>query len=354
MSLLEESSINNTAVDEWLPWGGITRPAVMEQKDHSYFSVISYLPWDRYIFSDNVTFPEFRRGWGLWSERQHTLAGDYHYLALFWNPFTEKNKSYVENSLGERIAKDETLDYFEQEVQKFTKQIRQVTVARLLTYQEIMDFLSFSLSMGDNRVEMPEDSSCMDVLLSQDIKFRFDANDIYINDKRVLIVTLPGLTEPNILFDKFANIPFRYVHRLLMFNQDETKKDLNRYAGHWCSGRKTMLKRIEQDIFGNINGYYYNGFIFHVPSNEYDNFRLYVTNELTKLEIPFIIENYNLKDVWWGSIAGNYLANITPPLVGFSSVTDLLIQRKSANIPQEQRFQQYIDAMGREGNLPNV
>lgn len=352
--MLKESAINNTAVDEWLPWGGITRPAVMEQKDHSYFSVISYLPWYKQVFPNNVNFPELCRGWGLWSERQHTLKGDTHYIVLFWNPFTEKNKSYVENTLGEKIDKDKTKDYFEQESQKFTKMIRQVTVARLLTYQEIMDFLSFSLSMGDNHADMPEDSSCMDVLLSQDIKFRFDANDIYINDKRVLIVTLPGLTEPNMLFDKFSKIPFRYVRRLLMFNPDEAKKDLNKYAGHWCSGRKTMLKRIEQDIISSINGYYYNGFIFHVPRQEYENFRSYITAELTKMEIPFIIENYNLKDVWWGSIAGNYLANITPPLVGFSSVTDLLIQRPSVNNPQEKRFQQYIDAMGREGNLTNV
>ena len=50
---LREFEINNTAVEEWLAWGGITRPTVLRQKGGSCFSVIEYEN-ELYICSDSV------------------------------------------------------------------------------------------------------------------------------------------------------------------------------------------------------------------------------------------------------------------------------------------------------------
>ena len=51
----------------------------------------------------------------------------------------------------------------------------------------MMDFLSFTLSMGEHRAIMPDVPLYMDALLSQDIDFDFRANDIFINGKKVLV-----------------------------------------------------------------------------------------------------------------------------------------------------------------------
>ena len=354
MSFYKEFEVDDSAVGEWLDWGGLTRPAIMEQKDHSLFSVFSYLPWQNDSFAKEVEFPEFCRGWGFWSERHHTLSEDKDYIALFWNPFTTKSNKYIENTLDMRVHKEDYLAYFEYVAAKFGNLLQQITTARLLEYQNLLDFLSFSLSVGDRYVEMPPTPLALDFYISDPNKFIFSANDIFINDKRVLVVTLPSLPSPHKLFEYFAGVPYRYVRRLLTFNEEETEKDMEKYLGGWCSGRKTTLDRIKQDITGNLNGYCHNGFIFHLSEKEYDNFRIYVTNVLTDMELPFIIEQYNLKDVWWGSLPGMYLANITPPIVGFSSVTDLLIQKPLLIQGQQNQFQPLIDNLNGEGRTENV
>ena len=227
----------------------------------------------------------------------------------------------------------------------FTNKIQQITTAKLIEYQELLDFLSFSLSLGENYVKMPPVPLALDVYISDPNKFEFAANDIFINDKRVMIVTLPSLPNPEELFDFFARVPYRYVRRLLMFNKEEAEKDMEKYLGSWCNGRKTTLDRIKQDIISNVNGYCHNGFIFHLPKDDYDEFQQYVTDVLTDLELPFIIEKFNLKDTWWGSLTGMYLSNITPPLVGFSSVTELLVKVPLPKQEQENQFQNIIDTI---------
>ena len=40
--------------------------------------------------------------------------------------------------------------------------------------------------------------------------------------------------------------------------------------------------------------------------------------------VAHIIEDFNHKHVWWGSIPGMFRSNIVPPIVGFKNLTDLL------------------------------
>ena len=115
---LKEFEINNTAVEEWLAWGGITRPTVLKQKGGSCFSVIEYEPYERKILTKNLDLPKFRRGWAMWLETQNSGEKNKNYLVIFWNPFVKKNERYVENALGEKILKEKYLDYFCSEVEK--------------------------------------------------------------------------------------------------------------------------------------------------------------------------------------------------------------------------------------------
>ena len=71
LNIDKKFGLQATAVEEWLPWGGIVRPDVMKQKDGSMFSIIEYEP---YSYMLDAEYPKwnFRRGWVIWQEIQHT------------------------------------------------------------------------------------------------------------------------------------------------------------------------------------------------------------------------------------------------------------------------------------------
>ena len=65
----KEFDLSNNTVADWLPWGGLTLPHVVQEKDGSYFGVIRYkaLPED---CVKKIESPSFKEGWSLWLERQ--------------------------------------------------------------------------------------------------------------------------------------------------------------------------------------------------------------------------------------------------------------------------------------------
>ena len=40
--------------------------------------------------------------------------------------------------------------------------------------------------------------------------------------------------------------------------------------------------------------------------------------------LPYVIEDYNAKDLWLGSLPGMFTAGLVPPLCGFAALEDLL------------------------------
>ena len=349
---LQEFEINDE-VSEGLMWGGITLPHVMQQKDGSCFSVIEYEPYEKNYLSKKLELPKFRRGWAIWNERQHSLKGDRDFLIIFWNPFETKLNPKIENTLGDEVDKKDFLKYFGMIAEKICKEFSKVTQAKLLKYQELMNFLSFTLTLEENEVEMPEVPLYMDALLSQDVKIQFKANDIFINGKKIFVVTLPDLPKAWKIFEQVKNISYRYVRRILLFDEKESALEMKKYCGKWCPHRKIMLEEIENGILSKLNGYCWNGFIFSVDAVEYEIFQASLSEYFQAQEFSFLFEHYNLKDVWWGSLPGVYLANITPPLVGFESVEGFILHREPEKSEfREHKFKKFLEEMETE-NVSN-
>ena len=343
---LKEYEINNTAVEEWLAWGGITRPTILRQKGGSCFSVIEYEIYEKNLLTKAMEFPKFRRGWAMWLETQHGTEKNKNFLVIFWNPFVKKNERYIENALGEKILKEKYLDYFCSEVEKIFKNISRVTSAKILEYQEIINFLTFSLTQEEKEIKMPEVPLYLDALLSQDINFEFKANDILVDGKKILIISLPTMPEIFEMFPKLEKIKYRYVRRILFFDDKESLAEWKKYSEKWCVGRKTMLKKIEEEILQEVTGYYWDGFIFHLDATEYEKFLEKAEKNLREREILYRIEKFNLKDVWWGSLAGMYLANITPPIVGFNSIEEIILHKKSSAVAEKNQFEKIMEQLG--------
>ena len=326
---LKEYNVDLSHIDEWLPWGGITLPHVMQNKDGSFFSVIRYGEYP--IESPKIHLPQFGRGWTLWIERDHGKPigqEDYiyqDYLVIAWNPFILPTKK-VKNTLGPMIKDTECLEYFGSEIQSVATAMAAVTSAHILEYQEILDFLAFSLDFGKHPVKIPEIPMYLDVLLSQDIEFKFEPNGIKLDDEHIIVISMLGKPPLKTVFHAFSNISYRHVRRVCCMNEKQAQKDIKKYTDAWCAGRKYVKKGIFEDLLvGDIKGYFSEYFIFTMNDKNYDNFLEFVTDFLNRKKLLYRIEQYNLKDKWWGSLAGIFRADVEPPATFFSAIGDLLM-----------------------------
>lgn len=320
----KEYRLDNRSVADWLPWEGITHPCVVTNKDDSIFSVLSFRP----LSGHSVRLPEVKNGWSIWCETQHWEEREQHFLCVCWNPFFRLNGS-IRNALREgtvylRDMEGEFCSVMEGLCQSFPVE----SECRLLEYQELVDFMEFSLSMGGHIVEMPDTPVDLDALLSQDAGLRFRDNDIFRDDSRYFVYSLPGIVGDDgslsSLLSSLSDFSWRDVRRMLLFGEPEAKKELARYTSRWCPGRKSILDKITEGLLSEMNGYFSHSVIVCVPKARLREMEGFIDHLFRAALIPFIREEFNARDVWWGSLPGLFRANIRPPVVGVSSLDALM------------------------------
>lgn len=324
MASLQQYGLQSTAVEEYIPWGGIVEPSVMKQKDGSMFSIIAYTPYRRAKEQEVPVIP-FCRGWVLWNEHQQradALGRDF--LIVCWNPFYSMAEQYVDNSLDPDIDKDKTVPYFVSVVDRVLKNLQLVTSANLLTYQDILDICSFSLSIGDHYEKMPDVPLYIEALLSGEIDFEFGANDIYINKKRLYSVTMMAGYDTDTIYGKLKHTAFRHTKRLVLFNPKQAEKSLKKYTSRWFPSRSVLKKEALKGILGAYNGYYTDSFLFLLDEKAQETFPAYFENMLNAQGASYIVEEFGLKETFWGSLPGLFLANTKPPIRGFPTLGDFL------------------------------
>lgn len=321
MSSMKDFGLSATALEEWLPWGGIVRPGVMRQKDGSLFSIIEFTPYTVSLEKEETeplpTFP-FRRGWVLWYEHQHLADGETHnYLVLLWNPFYSKHRKYIENTLGERVTIQQSVAYFDQVIAAFLKLFQKADPhARRLEYQEIMDVLSFALSHGQDHQEMPEVPLYMDALLSGNIQYHFGQNDIFYNNQRLCLISF-GTPEPmQDIYHYLTPLSFRHTRRFDLFSRKEAQEEFLRYTRKWFPKRKVVRNFATEDLIGRYNGYYTDTLQLFLHAETDSDFRRAFREALEDAQYSFTFESYNLKERFWGSIPGLFLADVRPPVLG--------------------------------------
>ena len=276
---------------------------------------------------NEIMFPEMDNGWSVWLEEQHYNSESHYFITISWNPFvssagTVKNVLVGDDSISER----ETVAYFGIVLQNFRDELNRNIKCQLLTYQELLDFLSFTLSMGTVHVEMPETPLYINDLISQDADIQFNtANNVIIQDNTVLTVSLPikpNLSDVNEILSTIHDQTYRHVQRLLLFSKEKAHNELQRYTKSWCPGRNAIKELLLQNLIKKINGYY-SGTLF-ILAEDYNACLDTISAKLNELRLPYRIEDYNLRDVFWGSLPGIFRANITPPIMGFNSFNELL------------------------------
>lgn len=328
----QEYNAENNLVADWLPWGGLTAPFVLENKDGSFLGIIEYKPLSE---NHKIDIPKMQNGWAFWFEKQYAKNRSGAFFIICWNPIIKQD--HIVNTLnGKIISKDKAREVFKVALMDFADKLSANTDCKLLEYQEILDFLSFSLSMGENNVEMPEIPLYLDALLSNDVDWNIDdKNDIGIGDKFFVVVSTPASLqdeELDFIAKEFSDYPMRYVRRLLLFDKKSAQEMMEAYTKAWCKGRRSIKNLMMNEIYTDLSGYYTDTLIFLVNKENRASVEKDLSDLLSDLELSFRIEEYNRKDIWWGSLAGVFRANVNPPITGFSGLYDLLAHRSNKEI----------------------
>lgn len=320
----QEYHVDMTKIYEWLPWGGITAPNMLEQKDGSFVGIIRYKPYP--VESPAINLPELPRGWALLVDRHHIDGQTADYLAVTWNPFEKADKT-ITNTLDAPLAdRSKCRDYFQMAIETIAEAVGKVTEAKTLREKEILDYLTETLNFGHHYVSWPEVPLFLDALLSQDTDFKMEKNGIRIDGDRIIVVSLMGMRHLKKLFHMLEDVPYRHVRRLVTMNGKQMELDCKRYTRGWCASRRYILKGIINDIQeGSLHGYYNECLVFCMNDLNYDRFIAFLTNYLTREKYLCRFEDYNLKDIWWGTLPGIFRADVEPPSIGFDGLGELLL-----------------------------
>ncbi|MBO6293946.1 MAG: hypothetical protein J6N51_17065 [Selenomonas sp.] len=331
---LQEYNVDITRFEEWIPWGGLTLPFAIENKDGSFVAIMEYEPYP--YDAPALPLPEFPRGWAIWVERQHFARESKDYIVFSWNPF-KLNTGRVKNTLGKPIKSQDCRRYFGKELKRLEEQIGKITKVRLLEYQELLDFLSFTLSFKPHTAEMPEIPMYLDVLMSQDLDLRFGDNDIGIGEEKFIVCSLLGMPELEKLFKGFNSVSYRHVRRMLCVNKIQADKLTKKYINGWCANRRYVKKGLMEGLTeGSFCGCYSEYFIFLFDDDNYKNFSEFMVKLLEKMQVCFRIESFRFKDIWWGSLPGIFRADVQYPIVYFQNLGELLQKSTKEEIVVEE------------------
>ena len=327
MASISDFGLKSTDVEEHLPWGGLVKPGVVKQKDNSYFSIIKYKPFK--IYEDEVLDAvkwNFKRGWVLWNEHQHIKDSESSdYLVICWNPFHSVTNKTI-NILAEKkvTIPERELAYFEHMVKSFADDFSRISEVELIEYQELLDVLSFSLSLGESKLEMPEVPLYLDALIANDIVFRSTSNNFYINHKKLLAISIHSIMGIKELYPLLKHVSFRHNKRFICFSKQQAVRQLKEYSKLWFSKRKVIREMVLGDMVRTYNGYYSETLLFLVNKENEKKFSDYIISNLQKYGAAFTNESFSLKNVFWSTMPGLFLANIRPPVQGFDNLESLL------------------------------
>lgn len=332
----KEFDLTPTGIEDWLSWYALTRESVMQCKDGSLLGFLRYDPFlreDRANEQWNVLVREFSRGWTMWLETIYAEGEETHTLSLSWNPFLSMGGK-VENMLaGNPLELSQAEAAFEKELYRIAKSFPKEAGASVLTYQGIIDHLMQTLTLGRYHREMPEVPIDLDVLLTADLPFDFSTNHVKLGDEVFLILSVPsavgmvpGIARAIAALQEAA-IPFRHVERVLFFNKEEAQKEYTKYMARWCPARQYMQDFLTDGLMGVFYGWFNHHLIALVPEGKYAHIAEQLTKVFQEEEMLFLLEDFNAKDYWWGSLPAMFRAGLKPPICSFQALEDLLVTK---------------------------
>jgi type IV secretion system protein VirB4 len=123
------------------------------------------------------------------------------------------------------------------------------------------------------------------------------------------------------------NIPYRFSSRCIFLSKEDAKEEEERYMKTWCKGRRSMLELLKYEDPENRQCGYFTASIviwdkdIKLVAHKAES----VEETIQGMGITAIVEGYNLKDTWYGTIPGMARANFRPPMVSIENIAELLV-----------------------------
>lgn len=330
LDTLQEYEIDDSKLTEWIPWGGLVQPSVVRNKDNSYMGFFTY-DWDQDAPLQSIELPLFK-GVSLWVETSSYLDGK-PVLTVCWNPFFGMNKKILNVMEGDKPFADyrNADHYFLKILSAYEKELSKLFNIKRLINEDVLSFLASTISMKEEHKAMPDVPLYLDARLSTlSTSFVNLPDGIELGGNSVAVFSLPAFGHydklQNLLFWSLGGMNYRFSRRMLCMTRSYAEKVLNKYTSSWCSDRSGVKDAIKKGLLFELNGYYTNSlFLFE---NDEDKLDISISNTkkiLETIQVPYIEETKNYKDVWYGSLPGIFRANLVPPIQGTSVVQFMAI-----------------------------
>ncbi|BAL83027.1 hypothetical protein SELR_13190 [Selenomonas ruminantium subsp. lactilytica TAM6421] len=311
--MLEDYQHDYSKVYSWLSWGGLILPEVVRNKDGSLMGFIRYgQPAETTADEISLDYP---KGWGMWLDRHHFAGDNTETLCLLWNPI-RRGSNFPAVNLCEGIwrGSEAEEDYFRKVLMELS---RKVPGGLVLQREQILSYLQSTLEMQFCEVTMPEIPLYLDAVLSKDMEFKVydphgrDRNRFTIRGKDIAVTSIKvSLQESKLdmVLKAFRQMDYRFCRRCLFMPEDNLRQELRKMTAKWCPKRQSVRDYMLSKQAGS-GGMISDTLVFALDSGVAEEYHRYIREILEAVEVPFVVEDYNSKQCWWGTLPGMFRAN---------------------------------------------
>ena len=186
----------------------------------------------------------------------------------------------------------------------------------VLRLGEVLAYLKTTLQMVPQEVSMPKVPLYLDAVLSMDMDMKIyapngeDKNRLTIKGREIVLVTLKdSLRESrlSLILGAFCQMDYRFCRRVLLMQKEKLAGELKRLTKGWCRQRESIAEYLLSKQTGS-GGMASEMLIFAIEPEKLEVSQEYIRQVLEAVELPYVLEDYNRKQLWWGSLPGMFRA----------------------------------------------
>jgi hypothetical protein len=138
-----------------------------------------------------------------------------------------------------------------------------------------------------------------------------DRNRLTIRSKEIAVVSIKDrLREDKLdmVLKAFRQMDYRFCRRCFFMQEDNLQQELEKMTANWCPKRQSVRDYMLSKQAGS-GGMISDTLVFALDSAEVEEYHRYIREILEAVEVSFVMEDYNSKQCWWGTLPGMFRAN---------------------------------------------
>ena len=322
---LKEYDIRKNEISEWIPYLGLMDPLIIENKDNSFMALITYDSNKiRHKEDLNNYLKSIPSGVSIWIEKSSLSLNTICYIV--WNPEYDL-KDNIKNIPFKIKSNKEPLQLFKEFINIFIKHLQASFLdVDFIKQDDILNKLYQILTLKSS-ILIPNEPLYLDCYLTQDFKYKKHKNLLKIDNNYLNCIRLLGY--PNFFISdilnyiKNSNIKYRYSRRIFFIDKKTTIDIENNYFKRWCTSHKSFLNifKIKDSACYIENTLVIYNTDLSILNKQVKDLDKYINSK----GIASISDNYNIGDVWFGTIPSMFRSGLFPCLFDCKNLSYNLI-----------------------------